>query len=216
MRFRRPATFLLLTLTLLPGAATTAGAPSEGAIPLRLDQLEIVNRTANQAGEEIHLDAAEGAGLAMVKGLEMNAGCLALEVKGANTPGRSFVGIAFRAADANVYDAVYLRPFHFRAENPELRARALQYISVPAFDWPVLRQRHPGVYEKSIGTRPDPDGWVSLKVKFGDGRVKVFVDGAAEPQLDVALLTEQSVAGRVALWVGNYSSGAFRALHRCE
>ena len=46
--------------------------------------------------DEVHLDAAPGAGLAWIKGLNVNEGCLSLEVKGSNDFGRSFVGLAFR------------------------------------------------------------------------------------------------------------------------
>lgn len=203
----RPGLVLMITFALLPAMAPAA--------ELRLDALEVVNRTARQVGEEIHLDAAPGTGLAWVPGLNVNEGCLALEVKGSNEFGRSFVGIAFRGLDADVYDTVYVRPFVFQSENPDFVKNGLQYMSMPEFGWPVLRQRSPGVYEKPIGSRPSPEDWVHLKVQFGSGRVRAFVNGASEPQLDVPLLTSQT-AGRVALWVGNNSSGAFRKLVRCD
>ena len=65
------------------------------------------------------------------------------------------------------------------------------------------------------GSRPSPDEWVHLQVKFGGGRLQALVNHASQPQLDVALLTTQQ-AGRVALWVGNNSSGSFRNLARCR
>jgi hypothetical protein len=85
----------------------------------------------------------------------------------------------------------------FQSDNPEHVANGLQYMSMPEFGWPVLRQRFPGIYEKSIGSRPSPDEWISLVVKFGGGRVQAIVNNARAPQLDVALLTTQT-AGRVA------------------
>jgi hypothetical protein len=215
MHARRLASILLTTLILLPRLAQPADAPAEHTIELRLDALDVTNRKASQSGAEIRLDAAPGAGFAWIKGLDMNEGCLALDVKGSNEFGRSFVGIAFRALDADVYDTVYVRPFVFQSDKPEYVANGLQYMAMPEFGWPVLRERHPGVYEKSIGSRPGPEEWVHLEVRFGGGRVKAFVNRAREPQLDVPLLTSQT-AGRVALWVGNNSSGAFRALRRCE
>jgi hypothetical protein len=205
---------LLTTLTLLPCLEQSADARDEAAIELRLDALEVINRKASQSGAEIHLDAAPGAGFAWIQGLDMNEGCLALDVKGSNEFGRSFVGIAFRALDADIYDTVYVRPFVFQSDNPEHVANGLQYMAMPEFGWPVLRQRSPGIYEKSIGSRPDPAEWVHLEVRFGGGRLEAFVNRAREPQLDVPLLTSQT-AGRVALWVGNNSSGMFRALRRC-
>jgi hypothetical protein len=193
----------------------SAEPPDKASVDLGLDALEVTNREISQSGAEIHLTAAPGAGFAWVKGLDMNEGCLALDVKGSNEFGRSFVGIAFRALDADVYDTVYVRPFVFQSDNPEHVANGVQYMAMPEFGWPVLRQRSPGVYEKSIGSRPDPAEWVHLEVRFGGGRLKAFVNRARDPQLDVPLLTSQS-AGRVALWVGNNSSGAFRSLRRCH
>jgi hypothetical protein len=188
---------------------------AEASIPLSQKDVEAVNRTATVSDGEVHLDAAPGTGLAWIKGLELNEGCLALEVKGTNEFARSFVGIAFRAVDQDIYDTVYVRPFVFQSSNPEHVANGLQYMSMPDFGWPVLRQRSPGMYETSIGSRPSSDEWVHLRVHFGGGRVKAFVNHAKSPQLDVALLTTQA-AGRVALWVGNNSSGSFRNMGRCD
>jgi hypothetical protein len=184
-------------------------------ISLGQHDIEPVNRTATVIDDEVRLGAAPGAGFAWIKGLAMNEGCLSLEVQGSNEFGRSFVGVAFRAVDQDIYDTVYVRPFVFQSDNPEHVANGLQYMSMPEYGWPVLREKSPGVYEKSIGSRPSPEAWVHLRVQFGGGRVKAYVNHAKEPQLDVALLTSQT-AGRVALWVGNNSSGAFRNLSRCD
>jgi hypothetical protein len=184
-------------------------------IALGPQDIEAVNRTATVAGGEVHLNAAPGAGFAWVKGLDVNEGCLSLEVRGSNEFGRSFVGVAFRALDEQTYDTVYVRPFVFQSDNPEHAANGIQYMSMPDFGWPVLRERSPGVYEKSIGSRPSPDSWVHLRVQFGGGRVKAYVNHAKDPQVDLELLTSQT-AGRVALWVGNNSSGSFRNLNRCK
>ena len=141
MHARRPGFILLTILTCLACLARPAEVTAADTIDLRLDALEVTNRKASQAGAEIHLDAAPGAGFASSKGLDMNEGCLALEGKGSNEFGRSFVGIAFRALDADVYDTVYVRPFVFQSDNPEYVNNGLQYMSMPEFGWPVLRQR---------------------------------------------------------------------------
>lgn len=185
------------------------------SVALSEKSIETVNRTARVTDGEVHLSAAPGAGLAWVNGLEVNEGCLELEVKGSNEVGRSFVGLAFRAADQETYDTVYLRPFVFQSDDPTKAANGIQYMSMPEFGWQVLRERSPGVYEKSIGSRPSPDDWVHLRVEFGEGKLKAFVNHASTPQLDLGLLTAQT-AGRVALWVGNNSSGSFRKLRRCD
>jgi hypothetical protein len=192
-----------------------AQSHAESSIGLNADGLEVVNRKAAVSGGEVQLDAAPGAGFAWIKALDMNEGCLSLEVKGSNEFGRSFVGVAFRGVDADIYDTVYVRPFVFQSENPEYVANGLQYMSMPEFGWPVLRHRSPGVYEKPIGSRPKPTDWVHLEVKFGGGRLRATVNRATTPQLDLPLLTTQT-AGRVALWVGNNSSGSFRNVQRCD
>ena len=187
---------------------------SIAGLALTQQDIEVVNRTAAVSNGEVQLSAAPGTGLAWIKSLNLNEGCLSLEVKGTNEFARSFVGIAFRAADQDTYDTVYVRPFVFQSENPEHAASGIQYMSMPDFGWPVLRKRSPGVYEKSIGSRPSPEDWVHLRVEFGGGRLKAFVNHSKEPQLDLALLTSQT-AERVALWVGNNSSGSFRNVGRC-
>jgi hypothetical protein len=199
----------------LMSCAASAQAGKEAVVELRAERLEVVNRDVTVASGEVHLSAAPGAGFAWVQGLDVNEGCLAIEVRGSADEGRSFVGIAFRADDTETYDSVYLRPFVFQSDDPARSSNALQYMALPDFGWPVLRQRSPGVYEKGLGSRPDPTAWVELIVRFKGGRLSVFADGAKTPQLDLPLLT-QSTAGRVALWVGNNSAGSFRNLRQCE
>ena len=206
---------ILLAATTAATRAVPAGQRAGAPVALALDRLELFNRTATAANGEIRLNAATDAGLAWIAGIARTEGCLSLDVLGSNEFGRSFVGIAFRGVDKDRYDVVYVRPFRFRSEDPALAAHGLQYMSMPDHPWPVLRERSPGVYESSIGSAPDPDHWVHLKVRFRSGRMQAFVNGAATPQLDLPLLT-QGTGGRAALWVGNNSSGAFRNLRDCS
>jgi hypothetical protein len=206
---------ILLAATTAPTKAVPAGQRAGAPIALALDHLEVVNRTATAAKGEIRLNAAPDTGLAWIAGLARTEGCLSLDVRGSNEFGRSFVGIAFRSVDKDAYDVVYVRPFRFRSEDPALAAHGLQYMSMPDHPWPVLRERSPGVYESAIGSAPDPNDWVHLMVRFRGGRMQAFVNGAAAPQLDLPLLTQRT-AGRVALWVGNNSSGTFRNLRDCS
>jgi hypothetical protein len=206
---------VLLAATSTPTQAVPAGQRAGAPVALTLDRLDPVNRTATATDGEIRLNAASDAGLAWVAGITRTEGCLSLEVRGSNAFGRSFVGIAFRGVDKDTYDVVYVRPFRFRSEDPAQAAHGLQYMSLPDYPWPVLRERSPGIYESAIGSAPDPDHWVHLMVRFRSGRMQAFVNGAAAPQLDLPLLTQGS-GGRVALWVGNNSSGAFRNLRDCS
>jgi hypothetical protein len=124
---------------------------------------------------------------------------------------QSFVGVAFHGVDGTTYDAIYFRPFNFRAEDPARRQRAVQYISQPAYTWQKLRTEHPGRYEQPVNPVPDPNSWFHVRVVVAAPTVSVFVDGATEPSLVVNLLSDRK-RGRVGLWVGNGSGGDFANL----
>src|ERR1043165_7233150 len=96
MSMRGSGLTLLMMSALLAGASSRAAPPPDAPIALRLDELEVVNRTVSQRGDEIHLDAAVGAGFGGIKGLDINEGCLSVEVRGTHEVGKSFVGLAFR------------------------------------------------------------------------------------------------------------------------
>lgn len=207
--------FIVSIATMALTAPGPASAEHHGAIALSLDRIDVVNRTATADTGAILLNAAPDSGLAWINDLELREGCLAIEVRGSNEFGRSFVGIAFRGLDATTYDVVYVRPFVFQSDNPAFVDNGLQYMAMPDFPWPVLRERFPGVYETAIGATPSPDQWVDLVVRFGAERLEVYVNGGQSPRLDLPLLTD-SAGARVGLWVGNNSSGAFRNLRRCR
>lgn len=192
-----------------------AAAPAPLAPTLEGRALEVVNRLAEPLEEEgvtgVRMSAAEGDGLAWVDGVTFSSGVIELRVRGRNLPGQSFVGVAFNGVDANTYEAVYLRPFNFRAETPAQRARAVQYIAHPAYTWNRLREEQPGVFEGAVGADAEPDGWVDLRLEVDSAQVRAYVGGDAEPKLVVERLG-QGVGGRVGLWVGNGSAGDFASL----
>ena len=76
--------------------------------------------------------------------------------------------------DDDTYEAVYLRPFNFRAADPTRRQHAVQYISLPEFDWPELREKFPEEFENPVDAALVPTDWVRLRVVV-DGR-----DGAGQ------------------------------------
>ena len=83
---------------------------------------------------------------------------------GRTCPQQSFLGIAFHVVDWTTYDAVYFRPFNFRAASEEQRSHAVQYISHPGNTWQKLRAERPGQFEKAIDPAPDPDGWFHARI----------------------------------------------------
>jgi hypothetical protein len=121
-------------------------------------------------------------------------------------PGSNFVGIAFRVVDAETHDAVYFRPFNFRAEDAERKAHAVQYISHPAHRWQVLRKDRPGQYEKPIVPAPDGDAWFHVRIEVEKPSVRVYVNGGKEPSLVVDELSDRK-GGGVGLWVGPGQGG---------
>lgn len=159
----------------------------------------------------VQLDPRAGDGAAWLVDSDFAEGTIELDLRGANTPGRSFVGLAFRGGDDATYDAVYFRPFNFK--NPEVirRARAVQYVSMPAFPWERLRQESPGRYEATVNPVPDPDGWFHARIVVAGRKISVFVDDATEPSLVVQELSDRR-GGQIGLWVGNGSAGDFANL----
>ncbi len=175
-------------------------------------RLKCFNRTATSltdaARTGARLGAAPGDGVAYLEGIEFANGTIELDVRGKDVPQQSFVGIAFHGVDGTTYDAVYFRPFNFRAADRPRRARAVQYISHPAYPWEKLRAEHPGEYEQAITPVPDPNGWFHARVVIASRKVSVFVEDAREPSLVVSQLSERG-KGLVGLWVGNNSGGDF-------
>jgi hypothetical protein len=176
---------------------------------------EIYNRSAISFVEDtyqgVRLDAKPGAGLAWVPEIELADGVIEVDLRGKDEPGQSFVGIAFHGSDAQTYEGVYLRPFNFRAQDPERRAHAVQYISHPEHTWSRLRTEHPGQYEARIEPAPDPSAWIHLRVVLAGAKVSVYVDHSEESVLVIDSLSDRD-RGWVGLWVGNNSDGDFANL----
>jgi hypothetical protein len=140
-------------------------------------------------------------------GIELTNGVIEFDALGQSGPrGSNFVGIAFRVVDAKTHDAVYFRPFNFRAEEAERKAHAVQYISHPKYRWQVLRQDKPGQYEKPIVPALDGDAWFHARIVAEKPKVSVYVNNAKEPSLVVEELSDRK-GGGVGLWVGPGQGG---------
>lgn len=175
----------------------------------------LVNRGASVAreGERVvaTLDARSGDGVAWLDGVDFRNGTIEVLLRGHNDPGRSFVGVAFRGADDETFDAVYFRPFNFVADNELSRSHMVQYISHPVYTWSRLRTEHPGVYENALPTPPDPDAFFRARIVVEKPTVRVYVGDDIVPALEVNELTDRT-GGRIGLWVGNGSGGGFADL----
>jgi hypothetical protein len=202
------------TVLLLSAVSTPAPQKLDLAERFAGGKLRPVNREVSAvAGDThaVHMNAKPGNGVAWIEGTDFAQGTIEVTIRGKNVPQQSFVGIGFHRKDDQTYEAVYLRPFNFRAADPTARSHAVQYISLPDNDWSRLRQEKPGQFEHAVDQSIDPTDWVPVRIVVKDGRVQVFVGKAAVPALEVTALGTVE-RGAVGLWVGNNSDGDFSGL----
>ena len=169
--------------------------------------LKTFNRSVSSLGDGVRkgvrLSEARGEGVAYLEGIELANGSIELDIRGKDVREQSFVGVAFHGVDGTTYDAVYFRPFNFRADDPVRRSHAVQYISSPIYKWQKLRTEHPGTYENAVNPVPDPNDWFHARVVVASPKVSVFVNDAKEPSLIVSQLSERR-KGLTGLWVDNF------------
>jgi len=145
-----------------------------------------------------------GANVVWLDGFEFADGVIEFDAKGKSMPPQSsFVGIAFRVRDAVTYDAVYFRPFNFRADEAEKKSHAVQYVSEPEWPWQRLRKEKTGQYEKPITPAPDGDQWFHARIVIAKPTVTVYVNGANQASLEVKELADRK-GGSVGLWCNGY------------
>ncbi len=181
---------------------------------LSTDSLRAVNRAVTPlAGDRagVHVSEGPGPGVAWVEGSDFAEGTLEIDLRGRDLQGQSFLGLAFHRQDDTAYEAAYLRPFNFRASNATSHGHAIQYMTVPAYDWPRLRQDFPEEFENPVDASIDPIDWVHLRLVVRGGTVQIFVGPSGTPALEVRKLGTLT-RGAVGLWVGNASDGDFANL----
>jgi hypothetical protein len=190
-----------------------SAAPQQIDLAERLaaGKLRAVNRdvTALAGGRRgVHVTEKAGPGVIWIEGTDFAQGTIEVDVRGRDVLQQSFVGIAFHRKDDNAYDAVYLRPFNFRAEDPARHQHAVQYVSIPDYDWPRLRQEFPEEFENPVDPSVAPTEWVPLRVVVKGQTVQVYVGAVTSPALEVRALGSHDRGG-IGLWVGNNSDGDF-------
>jgi len=176
-------------------------------------KLRVVNRTATRIEDRngVRLSRASGDGVAWLEGSDFQSGTIEVDVRGREFMGQSFVGVAFHRKDDKTYEAVYVRPFNFRASDPVRKQHAVQYITLPAFDYDRLRKDFPEEFENPVDASLAPTEWVKLRVVVKGGRLQIYVGPVNEATLEVRKLGEL-YGGQVGLWVGNDSGGDFANL----
>jgi hypothetical protein len=196
--------------------AVSACAPTETVVDGFGDsqqKLRVVNRTATKIPDRngVRLSGSPRNGVAWVEGSDFRTGTIELDIRGQESSGQTFVGVAFHRKSDDTYEAVYLRPFNFRAADPARKQHAVQYISLPDYDWPRLREDFPEQFENPVDPSLEPTGWVRLRVAVDAYKLQIFVGSVTQPTLEVRKLGELD-GGQVGLWVGNDSGGDFANL----
>ena len=214
-----------LTTTWLVAAAAmlplSAGAPQTAA-PQQINlaewlaggKLRAVNRdvTALEGDKRgIKVSEKAGPGVVWIEGSDFDQGTVEIDVRGRDVLQQSFLGIAFHGKDDKTYEAVYLRPFNFRAQDPDRHQHAVQYVAVPDYDWPRLRKEFPEEFENPVDASVAPTDWVPLRVVVKGNAVQIFVGKVNAPTLEVRKLGSLD-RGLIGLWVGNNSDGDFTNL----
>lgn len=159
----------------------------------------------------VRLNEVDSVGVAWILDQQFKEGEIEFDAKGMDKYQGSFLGLAFHGADDRTYEAVYFRPFNFRAADTLRKSHAVQYLSNPKYDWPVLRERFPGRYEKAMPSNIDPNGWFHVKLVILDKSVSVYINRNKIPVLETELLG-QTQGKMVGYWVGNGSGGEWKNL----
>lgn len=212
-----------LSSTKDPTADMTARAtqPQQAATRQSIDlaqlqtagKFRIVNRGVSRLEDRngVQVSASAGPGVAWIEGSDFRTGTIEVDVRGRDVLQQSFVGVAFHGRDDANYEAVYLRPFNFRAEDPVRRQHAVQYVALPEYDWPRLRSEFPEEFENPVDPFLVPTEWVRLRIVVEQRAIQVYVGPITSPVLEVRKLGQLD-GGMVGLWVGNNSIGDFARL----
>ena len=105
-------------------------------------------------------------------------------------------------------DPLTRRPFNVRADDPARRQNAVQYMALPEYDWPRLRQEFPSEFENPVDPSVAPTEWVPLRIVVKGRTVQGYVGAVKSPTLEVRKLGSHD-RGLIGLWAGNNSDGDF-------
>ncbi len=209
---------LTAALALLPGTLAAQGtvtaqlpgaqAPAGG---WRLFTRAIETRVEGGREYLAFVGEPDTVGLAWSPELRFTDGEIEFDVRGRDIVGHSFVGIAFHVTSETSFDAVYLRPFNFRAADSARHAHAVQFVSSPDYPWDRLRAEQPGRFEQPVPASLDPNGWIHVRLRVRGPAVDVYLDRAEVPALSVVSPSAYR-SGGVGYFVHGTSVGDFRDL----
>lgn len=177
-------------------------------------KIKAVNRIISLYGDEldaIEMNAENDDGIGIIEDVEFDKGIIEVELLGENSPGKSFIGIAFNIQNDKTYEVIYFRPFNFVTKEQIRKDHMVQYIFHPEFTWNKLREERTGEFEGEIATPPNPDDWFKVIIDIDEEKVEVYVNELSDPVLIVDRLTS-SKSEKIGIWTGFGSSGRFRNL----
>ena len=204
----------VLVLSALSAVTLSAQQKIDLAAQLKAGKLKAFNRDVS-AGDAsrgaVKVNEKEGNGVVWIDGTDFAQGTIELDIKGRDLMQRSFVGVAFHGRDDKAYEAVYLRPFNFRSTDPARKDHAVQYISLPDYDWPRLRKEFPEEFENPVDASIVPTDFVPVRIVVSAKTVRIFVGTVKTPTLEVRKLGTLE-RGMIGVWAGNGSDGDYANL----
>lgn len=215
MCMKTPLLSCLAVLLSLSSFAQDKNTPIDLSKLAKEQKLHVFNRTATPLADGqrkgVRLSEKENDGVAWLDNISFSDGTIELDIRGKDVLQGSFVGVAFHGVDEKKFEAVYFRPFNFRAADPIRKIHAVQYVYHPEYPWARLRKEFEGQYEKAVEPAPNPTEWFHVKIVIKAPQITVYVDRETTPCLTVKKLSTQKT-GRLGLWVGNNSGGDFANL----
>ncbi len=187
-----------------------------GNLQLINTEISEVKLEGKKALKAVQADPEAGYSLVMISDIILEDGVIEVDLAGAPSPGapdfsRGFVGIAFRTSeDQNMYECFYLRATNARANDQLRRNHTVQYMSIPGYEWNVLRDSFPGKYESYVDM--EPAKWTQVKIEFSGKMAKLFVHGSDQPALVINDLKQGEKQGAIGLWVGPATDTYYRKL----
>ena len=136
----------------------------------------------------IRFEEGQGRNIMLLNNIIFSNGTVEFDVKGRDLVGQSFVGLAFHIQNDSTYDAIYFRPFNFSNPDTIRRWRAVQYISLPKYEWYKLREAFPGKYENKVNPVPGGNDWFHCKIIVKDKLISVFVNNILHLQFPLFFL----------------------------
>lgn len=202
--------FVICVMFLFVAGAVGQNAPGVQTFPLTdTDGLTAKNvsvKATEYQGRKAVLvtPTSDNDGFALLRGTDFRDGTIEADVAlkittppGVRMPG--FFGIAFRArSDASHYELFYLRPGNSHSQDQAMRNHSMQYVSMPDFDWDMLRRQFPFVYESYAALQLE--SWIHVKIEVKGRTAKLYLNGSPEPSLIVNGLKGEDLHGGVALW----------------